>query len=124
MDMGGWGGRYYRDIKAEVGRFVDKGGFFKVRPPAGEWFDGVAERLRAWLADCASENGERLVIMHGISSRVLRGMLTGAAHRPGYDAPVAEGLPQGSIVRIEDGVETILHLGNGTHGGSRPAAPA
>ena len=122
MDMGGWGGRYYKDIKAEVGSFVHGGGFFTVRPPGGEWFDGVAERLRAWLADCASGPADRLVIMHGISSRVLRGILAGAEDRPECSAPLADGLPQGSIVSIEDKRETILHLGRGGHGASRPAA--
>jgi probable phosphoglycerate mutase len=125
MDMGEWGGRYYRDIIAEVGPIVDRrSGIFSRRPPGGESFNDIEARLTRWLDEYASVPGERLVIMHGISSRVLRGMLTGAAHRPGYDAPVADGLPQGSIVRIVDGVETVLHRGTGTHGTSRPAAPA
>ena len=125
IDMGEWGGRYYRDIIAETGPFVDRdAGIFTRRAPGGEWYDDIAARLGAWLDECASGPGERLVIMHGISSRVLRGMLTGACHRPGCGAPVADGLPQGSMVRIEDGLETILHLGTGTHGASRPPAPA
>lgn len=125
IGMGAWGGRYYRDIIAETGPLVHpQAGIFTRRAPGGEWFDGIAARLGGWLDECASEPGERLVIMHGVSSRVLRGMLTGAGDRPGCGAPVADGLPQGSIVRIEDGAETILHLGTGTRGGSRPAAPA
>jgi probable phosphoglycerate mutase len=122
MDMAAWGGRYYRDIQAEVGRFVHAGGFFTVRPPGGEWFDGIAARLRSWIADCASAPADRLVIMHGISSRVLRGILTGAADRPECGAPLADGLPQGSIVCIEDKRESVLHLGSDGHGASRPPA--
>jgi probable phosphoglycerate mutase len=51
--------------------------------------------------------------MHGISSRVLRGVMTGSADIPGYGAPALPGLPQGSVVRIEGGIETIVHSGTG-----------
>ncbi len=124
IDMGEWGGRYYRDIIAEVGPIMDpEAGLFTVRAPGGEWYDDIAARLSGWLEECVSGPGERLVIMHGISSAVLRGMLTGACHRPGCGAPVAEGLPQGSMVRIEDGVEIVLHLGAGGDRARRPSAP-
>jgi probable phosphoglycerate mutase len=46
--------------------------------------------------------------MHGMSSRVLRGMLAGAPDRPGCGAPIADGLRQGSIVEIRGGVERVL----------------
>ena len=69
--------------------------------------------MSGWLADTDHDAGDRLVIMHGISSRVLRGVMTGAADVPGYGAPAAIGLPQGSIVLIEGGVETIVHRGTG-----------
>ena len=52
--------------------------------------------------------------MHGMSSRVLRGMLTGAADHPGCGAPVAPGLPQGSVVAVESGAERLVCLGAGT----------
>jgi probable phosphoglycerate mutase len=45
--------------------------------------------------------------------------MTGRDVLPQFDAPVAPDLPQGSIVRIEGGVETVVHLGTG-----RGAAPA
>jgi hypothetical protein len=53
------------------------------------------------------------VVMHGMSSRLLRGIMTGAPVRPECDAPVAEGLPQGSVVEISGGIETVMHLGQG-----------
>jgi len=40
-------------------------------------------------------------------------VMTGAPNLPGLDAPAAPGLPQGSVVMIERGVETIVHLGTG-----------
>jgi broad specificity phosphatase PhoE len=122
MDMGGWGGRFYAEIDEAHGGFVDRrAGLFTCRPPGGEWYDDIARRLGAWIADTAAEEGDRLIVMHGISSRVLRGLLTGAPERPGCGAPVAPPLPQGSVVCIEDGTETVIGLGSGDLGASGTA---
>ncbi|HEX8449635.1 MAG TPA: histidine phosphatase family protein [Allosphingosinicella sp.] len=122
MDMGGWGGRFYAEIAEAHGGFVDRrAGLFTCRPPGGEWYDDIARRLRSWLADTEGEGGDRLVVMHGISSRVLRGLLTGAPDRPGCGAPVAAPLPQGSVVCVENGVETVVGLGSGDLGASGTA---
>jgi broad specificity phosphatase PhoE len=122
MDMGAWGGRFYADIDAETGGFVDRqAGLFTTCPPGGEWYDAIAVRLRAWLDDTAGEAGDRLIVMHGISSRVLRGILTGAPDRPGCGAPVAAPLPQGSVVMIENGEETVIGRGSGDLGASGTA---
>jgi glucosyl-3-phosphoglycerate phosphatase len=108
IDVGEWGGLYYRDIVATSGQIVDAGAaLFSRRPPGGEWYDDVALRLRSWLDEWTNAE-ERLVVMHGMSSRVLRGMLTGAAVRPECGAPVAQGLPQGSVAEIADGREIVL----------------
>jgi len=122
MDMGEWGGRHYDEIEAEVGGFVDrKAGLFTRCPPGGEWYDAIATRLRAWLDETAGERGDRLIVMHGISSRVLRGILTGAPDRSECGAPVAQPLPQGSVVCIKDGVETMIGRGSGSLGASGTA---
>jgi probable phosphoglycerate mutase len=114
IGMGEWTHRYYRDLVAEVGPVFDpESGLFTRCAPGGEWYDGIALRLQAWLDDHDEEGGDRLVLMHGMSARVLRGMLTGAAHHPGCGAPVAAGLPQGSVVEIQAGAETIVHRGAG-----------
>ena len=115
IGMGAWGGRLYHDVAGEAeGPIIDPAtGLFSRRAPAGEWYDDIAVRLRAWLDEQAGEEGDRLVVMHGISSRVLRGMLTRAVDRPGCGAPVADGLPQGSVVQIADRAETVLQLGFG-----------
>jgi broad specificity phosphatase PhoE len=114
--MGDWGGLLYRDAAGSAGGpIVDPAThLFSRRAPGGEWYDDIATRLQSWVDAQAHEEGDRLVVMHGISSRVLRGMLTRAAHRPGCGAPVADGLPQGSVVEIADGVETMLAQGGGT----------
>ena len=113
IGMGSWGGRYYADLVEEVGPVFDPVHAMLISAPDGELHAGIAERVSAWLADTDDDAGDRLVIMHGISSRVLRGVMTGAPDLPGLDAPAAPGLPQGSVVMIERGVETIVHLGTG-----------
>lgn len=114
IGMGEWSGRLYRELIAEEGLFIDEAsGLFGVRAPGGEWYDEIAARLQSWLDERAADEGDWLVVMHGVSSRVLRGMLTGADHPPGCNAPIAAGLPQGSVSEIVDGVETIIHRGAG-----------
>lgn len=114
MGIGDWSGRFYRDVAAEAGPIIDPGtGLFSVRPPGGEWYGEIAERLQAWIDDTAGDRGDRLIVMHGISSRVLRGMLTGAPFRPECGARVADGLPQGSVVEINGAVERVLRAGTG-----------
>jgi probable phosphoglycerate mutase len=114
IDIGRWAGLYYRDVAAEAGAIIDHStSLFAVRPPGGEWYDEIAERLQAWIDDTAGEAGDRLIVMHGISSRVLRGILTGAEHRPDCRAPVADGVPQGSVVEIEGGIESLAVPGDG-----------
>ena len=112
IDIGAWSGRPYAELIAESGPIIDStSGLFSRRPPGGEWYDEVAARLGSWLADTADEVGDRLVVMHGMSSRVLRGLMTAAADRPGCGAAMADGLRQGAVVEIEDGVERVLDTG-------------
>lgn len=120
IGMGAWSGRYYADLQEEVGTFLDLEHGLYTRPPeGGEWYDAIAARVSGWLADTDEDPGDRLVIMHGMSSRILRGVMTGGDVMPQFDAPVAPDLPQGSIVLVEQGVEHVVHLGTG-----RGAAPA
>ena len=84
-----------------------------ISAPDGELYPQIAERVAAWLAETDDDPGDRLVIMHGISSRVMRGVMTGQPLVDRFGAPAAGHLPQGSLVMIENGVETIVHLGGG-----------
>jgi probable phosphoglycerate mutase len=113
IDIGAWSRRPYADVVAEAGPIIDPAsGLFRRRPPGGESYDDVAARLRTWLDDMETEDRDRLIVMHGMSSRVLRGLLTGAADRPGCGGPVADGLPQGAIAELRDGVERVLESGD------------
>ena len=108
VDVGAWGGRYHRDIVAEHGPIVDPAtGMFRTPPPGGETYQAVAARLRAWL-DERDGSSDRLVVMHGMSSRVLRGLLAGLAPLPQCGAPVAAPVPQGRVIEVADGIETLL----------------
>ena len=112
IDVGAWGGRTYAEIIAEQGEIMDReASLFSVRPPDGEWYDEIAVRLNAWIADTKGDRGDRLVIMHGMSSRVLRGMLLGLPVDPVFGAPIAPGLPQGTLVMVGNGAETVVNLG-------------
>jgi broad specificity phosphatase PhoE len=111
IGMGSWGGRAYSDVVAEVGPVVDERGLLRCAPD-GERYEAIAARVSGWLADTAADPGDRLVIAHGISSRVLRGVMTGAPIDP-CGAPVLPGHPQGTVTVIERGVETAVHLGSG-----------
>src|SRR3546814_18487897 len=82
---------------------------FRTPAPDGERYPDIAARLAGWLADTDDAPGDRLVIMHGISSAVLRGLMTGRAPASAIGAPFAPALPPGSVVMIDHGAET----GNG-----------
>jgi len=112
IDIGAWSGRYYREVTAEAGAIRDaRSNLFSCRPPGGEWYDEIAARMRSWLDSLPERSSPRLVVTHEISSRVLRGLLTGAPARPEYGAPIADPLPQGSIVSIAGGQEKVVHRG-------------
>ena len=113
IDIGEWSGRTYADVLAEDEGVFDRAtGLFARRPPGGEFYDDVALRLRCWLDDTKDEPGDRLIVMHGMSSRVLRGLLTGAPIRPGFAAPIADGIRQGALVEIASGRELVLDQGD------------
>jgi probable phosphoglycerate mutase len=112
IDMGSWGGRSYADIAAESGSIVLPGGALRCAPD-GETYPQIAARVGGWLADTAEDHGDRLVVMHGISSRVMLGVMTDAPVDPLLGAPVAPGLPQGSITLVENGSASIPHRGTG-----------
>lgn len=114
IDVGDWEGRYYADIVAESGPIVDaQQGLFSVAPPNGEWFPAIAARLTDWLAQLDPARPV-LAISHGITARVLRGLLIGGDDWHGVK--VAPNAPQGTVFHITDGVERVLHTGTGVHG--------
>jgi probable phosphoglycerate mutase len=113
IDVGSWDGRHYHELAAEFGPMIDLETGALAPAPDGETYPALAARLADWLADTDGDAGDRLIIMHGISSAVLRGLMTGRAPAPSTGAPLAPALPQGSVVMIEGGAETVAHRGRG-----------
>ena len=113
IDVGSWSSRTYADISAEIGPIVDlEHKLFSVRPEGGEWYTDVSARLSHWISEQAFKQ-DMLVICHGMTARVLRGLLLGCAAMEGFDAPIAPSLAQGSMVMIRDGVEELVIDGEG-----------
>ena len=112
IGMGSWGGRSYAELMAGDLPVVAATGLLHPAPD-GETYPQIAARVSAWLAETDDDPGDRLIIMHGISSRVLRGVMTGQDMHPEFASPISAGLPQGSVVMIEQGRETVVHLGSG-----------
>ncbi|MBA4095105.1 MAG: histidine phosphatase family protein, partial [Candidatus Accumulibacter sp.] len=87
-------------------------GLFTCRPPGGEWYPEIAARLQRWLG-ALDPARTAVVITHGMTARVLRGLLVGGTpFEPGC-VPLADGAPQGTLFRIEAGAEEALHVGTG-----------
>lgn len=113
IGMGSWGGRYYADVMAEHGDVIDRDSMVLKPAPDGEDYPAIARRVSAWAAQHGNTPGDKLVIMHGISSRVFRGVLLGLDADPVYGAPIAPGLPQGSVTCFENGAERVVVTGTG-----------
>lgn len=113
IGVGTWEGRRYADIVADQGPIVDPArGLFTCRPPGGEWYPDIAARLRGWI-DRLNPARTAIVITHGMTARVLRGMLVGGTpYEPGC-VPLADGASQGTIFRVENANESALHVGTG-----------
>jgi broad specificity phosphatase PhoE len=68
--------------------------------PGGEGLDGLEARLRAFLSDLS---GPAILVSHGVAISVLRGLALGLDR----SAMAAMGNPQGVVIEIADGVETL-----------------
>lgn len=119
IEVGRWTGRLYADIIAEEGEILDiENRLFRLPIPEGEDYAAIAARLRSWLSDVRDE--PTLIISHGITSRVLRGLLTGGLPYGGVE--IAANLPQGSVARITGGEEMLVLEGSGPLEAEDPAS--
>lgn len=113
IDVGEWEGRYYAEIAPDMTTLFDMDHkLFLQTAPGGEDYPMVAARLRGWLADQAFEQ-DMVIVSHGMTARVLRGLLLGLEPLEGFGAPIASSLAQGSMVMIRDGVEELVIDGDG-----------
>ena len=112
IDVGSWGGLYYRDVVADGPVIHAEHRLFQRLPGDAESYADIAVRLRSWIAE-QDFAADMLIISHGMTSRVLRGLLCDLPDLGGFGAPIAPGLPQGSMVMIRDGHEEVVVLGRG-----------
>ena len=113
IDMGDWGGCYYKDLFSNMSELMDEQHYlFKKQAPNGESYADVRVRLSSWIM-MQEFTSDMLIISHGMTSRVLRGLLCGLPNIADYDAPAAQSLAQGSMVMICDGTETLIVDGDG-----------
>ena len=105
--MGSWCERSYDEVEAEQGPIVIADHLLRPAPD-GEDYPAIAARLQRWVDAVSQDPMDHIVIMHGISSRVLRGMMAGYPVHPAHGAPIAPSLVQGSIALIENGSERVL----------------
>lgn len=114
ISVGSWEGRYYADVIREYGEIVDSDAkLFTTFASDGENYADVAARLERWIAD-QDFTTDMLIISHGMTARVLRGLLTGLPDFGDTSAPIADGLAQGSMVMICDGEEKLIIGGDGS----------
>ena len=113
IDVGEWEGQYYRTLFPDIGALMDaEHKLFKIVAPGGEDYGAVATRLREWLGEQDFAH-DMLIISHGMTARVLRGLLLGLPNLAGFSAPVAPSLAQGGMVMICDGIEEMVIDGAG-----------
>jgi probable phosphoglycerate mutase len=110
IDVGDWSGQRYVDVERVEGDFIcHETRLFTKVAPGGESYADVARRLQSWIDDIGDGPQEdMLVVMHGMSSRVLRGLLLGLEPDHRFGVPIADSLPQGSLVMVANGVEKII----------------
>lgn len=107
IDMGSWCERSYDDVEAEHGPIVIEDHLLRPAPD-GEDYPAIAARLQSWIERTGDDARDHVVVMHGISSRVLRGIMAGYPVHAHHGVPIAPSLLQGSIALVQDGAETVL----------------
>ncbi len=75
-------------------------GYWYHRPPGGENYEDVADRLRAFATDLS---GPAIIVAHGGILRVLRHLVEGVGHGDVVNWPP----PQGTIAHFADGTMTM-----------------
>jgi glucosyl-3-phosphoglycerate phosphatase len=108
IDVGMWEGKYYADLFPDINTLMDRENMlFKIVAPGGENYADVARRLTSWI-DEQRFDSDMIIITHGMTARVLRGLLLGMPVMERYNAPIAKSLSQGSMVMVRDGQEHLI----------------
>ena len=102
VHFGGWEGKTYVEVFGadDIDRSKDRFNRY-FSSPGGESYQDIASRCRAFLSDL---DGESIVITHGITSRILRGIWLGLAPEAMLDLPIG----QGCVYHLHGGTEHCL----------------
>lgn len=100
LNFGEWEGATKQEIKKQADcSFEDGSWHFK--SPGGETFEMISARALEFLADL---DAPAVVVTHGVTSRVLRGLCLGLSQSDTLKLPI----DQGCIYHLVNGTETIL----------------
>jgi broad specificity phosphatase PhoE len=107
LSLGSWDGLTYQEIATRAPGVFDGDGRYQwyFRSPDGECYNAFAARVAEWLHGW-SEAGVRVVVTHGIVTRVLRGLYAGLPHEVALMLPV----PQDKIFRLSGGLIEELRV--------------
>ena len=99
ISIGSWDGLGRAEIeKISPGIFAADGRHeWYFRTPDGETYDAFAGRIAAWLAERDART--RIVVAHGVVTRVLRGLYADLSRSAALSLPV----PQDAIWRLAEG---------------------
>jgi len=106
ISLGSWEGLTQADIESRwpgVWRGTVRQSWVESCPD-GETYDSAEARLKDWLAEAVAQE-TRVVVSHGVSIGILRGLYLGLAR----DEALAFPVPQGVIWVLDDGaIRTVL----------------
>ena len=99
MSWGPHDGRLRAELEAEHPETFGRTGW-AFDASAGETYEDVCARVAAWLAELPPEPERRLIVVsHGISGRVLRGLYAGL----GRDGAAQQDVPQDAVYLLQHG---------------------
>jgi probable phosphoglycerate mutase len=99
MSWGAHDGRLRSELEAEHPETFGKTGW-AFDAATGETYDDVALRVGAWLAELPPEPDRKVIVVsHGISGRVLRGLYANLDR----DATSLQDVPQDAVYRLQHG---------------------
>lgn len=105
IGLGQWEGRLRAEVVAQTPKLAT-GQFTELEQysmsPGGETYEVLQARVVAFL-DALS--GPAVIVAHGITLTVLRGVVLGLS----FDQITRLERPQGCVIRICDGVDTLYH---------------
>ena len=102
--LGEWEGRFYAEVQIECEQLLAGSTpydwFF--RAPGGETLEMMLARLLAWLEATADQ--PTIVVAHGLSGRILRGLYAGLER----EAMLSQPVPQDGVYRLQDGAIAFM----------------